>query len=53
MLVREFLFKNFVPFTWFDTETDGGREMFKSLGSGLAPPSKVLSTSCASGSPPR
>ena len=23
--VREFLYKNFVPFTWFDTETEAGR----------------------------
>jgi thioredoxin reductase (NADPH) len=31
--VREFLYKNFVPFTWFDTETDAGRGVFQALGS--------------------
>lgn len=31
--VREFLYKNFVPFTWFDTETEAGRRMFATLGS--------------------
>jgi thioredoxin reductase (NADPH) len=25
-MVREFLYKNFVPFTWFDTETEAGRQ---------------------------
>src|SRR5204862_6321875 len=27
MLVREFLFKNFVPYTWHDTESDQGRKL--------------------------
>ena len=27
--VREFLYKNFVPFTWFDPETDQGRSVFR------------------------
>src|SRR3954447_17006099 len=31
--VREFLYKNFVPFTWFDTETADGKRLFESLGS--------------------
>ena len=31
--VREFLYKNFVPFTWFDTETEAGRRVFAALGS--------------------
>ena len=31
--VREFLYKNFVPFTWFDTETEEGQHVFAALGS--------------------
>src|SRR5271170_6797709 len=31
--VREFLYKNFVPFTWFDPETEEGRKIFVALGS--------------------
>jgi thioredoxin reductase (NADPH) len=31
--VREFLYKNFVPFTWFDTETEAGQQIFAALGS--------------------
>src|ERR1700685_2966916 len=31
--VREFLYKNFVPFTWFDTETEEGQKVFEELGS--------------------
>ena len=31
--VREFLYKNFVPFRWFDPETDEGQKVFKELGS--------------------
>jgi thioredoxin reductase (NADPH) len=31
--VREFLHKNFVPFTWFDTESEKGRELFTAWGS--------------------
>ena len=26
--VREFLYKNFVPFTWFDPETEEGQQVF-------------------------
>jgi len=32
-IVREFLYKNFVPFTWFDTETEAGRQVLAALGS--------------------
>jgi thioredoxin reductase (NADPH) len=31
--VREFLYKNFVPFSWFDTETEAGRQVLVALGS--------------------
>ncbi len=31
--VREFLYKNFVPFTWFDTETEAGKQALTELGS--------------------
>ena len=31
--VREFLYKNFVPFTWFDSETEEGIKILISLGS--------------------
>ncbi len=43
--VREFLYKNFVPFTWFDTETESGRQMFAALGS----PRKTPVIECSSG----
>jgi thioredoxin reductase (NADPH) len=33
MLVREFLFKNFVPFTWFDAASDNGQKLMTSWGS--------------------
>jgi thioredoxin reductase (NADPH) len=33
MRVREFLFKNFVPFTWYDTESERGKELMKQWGS--------------------
>src|SRR5258708_34574523 len=36
--VREFLFKNFVPFTWFDPATEAGRDIFAKLGSPRQPP---------------
>ena len=32
-LVREFLFKNFVPFTWANTETEEGKQALKDVGS--------------------
>lgn len=31
-LIREFLYKNFVPFTWFDPATPKGREVYEALG---------------------
>jgi thioredoxin reductase (NADPH) len=43
--VREFLYKNFVPFTWFDTETDAGQRVLAALGS----PRKSPVIECASG----
>jgi thioredoxin reductase (NADPH) len=33
MLVREFLFKNFVPFTWYDSTSDQGRKLLLSWNS--------------------
>jgi thioredoxin reductase (NADPH) len=43
--VREFLYKNFVPFTWFDTETEAGRRGLAALG---APP-KAPVIECGNG----
>ncbi len=36
--VREFLYKNFVPFTWFDPESEQGRMVLAALGSGRTMP---------------
>ncbi len=33
MLVREFLFKNFVPFTWYDSASEKGQKLLNSWGS--------------------
>jgi thioredoxin reductase (NADPH) len=33
MLVREFLYKNFVPFTWYDSISDQGKKLLKDWGS--------------------
>jgi len=44
-VVREFLFKNFVPFTWFDPETADGRAVFQALGS----PRKTPAIECGDG----
>ena len=33
MLVREFLFKNFVPFTWYDSASDKGQKLMAEWGS--------------------
>src|SRR2546428_8403354 len=33
MLIREFLFKNFVPFTWYDSASDKGQELMAAWGS--------------------
>jgi thioredoxin reductase (NADPH) len=43
--VREFLYKNFVPFMWFDTETDAGRQVLAALGS----PRKAPVIDCGNG----
>jgi thioredoxin reductase (NADPH) len=43
--VREFLYKNFVPFTWSDTESEEGRRMFVALGS----PRKTPAIECGNG----
>src|SRR6267154_1346644 len=43
--VREFLYKNFVPFTWFDPETDEGQRHLAALGS----PGKTPVIQCTSG----
>jgi thioredoxin reductase (NADPH) len=44
-MVREFLYKNFVPFMWFDTETEAGRRALADLG---APP-KAPVIECGNG----
>lgn len=33
MRVREFLFKNFVPFTWYDSDTEQGKKLLSGWGS--------------------
>lgn len=43
--VREFLYKNFVPFTWFDPETEEGQRVFRALGS----PRKTPVIECGDG----
>ncbi len=43
--VREFLYKNFVPFTWFDPETEEGQRVFVELGS----PRKTPVIECGDG----
>src|SRR5439155_673593 len=43
--VREFLYKNFVPFTWYDTETEAGRRVLAALGS----PPKAPVIECGNG----
>jgi len=43
--VREFLYKNFVPFAWFDTETEVGRRALAGLGS----PQKAPVIECGNG----
>jgi thioredoxin reductase (NADPH) len=43
--VREFLYKNFVPFTWSDTETEEGRRALAELGS----PRKAPVVECGDG----
>ena len=43
--VREFLYKNFVPFTWFDPATDEGRKVFQAMGA----PRKTPAIECGDG----
>ena len=43
--MREFLYKNFVPFTWFDPETEEGQKVFQALGS----PRKTPVIECGDG----
>jgi thioredoxin reductase (NADPH) len=43
--VREFLYKNFVPFTWFDPETDEGKKVLAELKS----PRKMPAIECGNG----
>jgi thioredoxin reductase (NADPH) len=43
--VREFLYKNFVPFAWFDSETEEGQRELKALGS----PKKTPVIGCGDG----
>jgi thioredoxin reductase (NADPH) len=44
-VVREFLHKNFVPFTWFDTEQPAGQPAWAAMGS----PRKTPAIECADG----
>jgi thioredoxin reductase (NADPH) len=45
MLVREFLFKNFVPFTWYDSTSDQGEKLLNNWGS----PKKSPVIECSDG----
>lgn len=44
-LVREFLYKNFVPSMWLDTANDNGKEAYRSIGS----PKKLPAIICNDG----
>src|SRR5687768_7483479 len=44
-VVREFLYKNFVPFTWFDTEVPSGVAEWEKIGS----PRKTPAIECSDG----
>ncbi len=44
-VVREFLYKNFVPFTWYDPATEAGQAVFVALGS----PRKTPVIECGNG----
>jgi len=41
-IVREFLYRNFVPFSWYDPETKEGKKVYEALGS----PSKLPVVDC-------
>jgi thioredoxin reductase (NADPH) len=43
--VREFLYKNFVPYTWFDPESEEGRAVLEPLG----PKKKMPAIECSDG----
>src|SRR2546430_11276291 len=45
MLVREFLFKNFVPFTWYDSASEQGQKLMVNWGS----PKKSPVVECGGG----
>lgn len=45
MRVREFLFKNFVPFTWYDSTSDQGKKLLNGWGS----PKKSPVIECSNG----
>ena len=45
VIAREFLYKNFVPFTWFDTNTPAGQKQFEAVGS----PKKTPVIQCVDG----
>jgi thioredoxin reductase (NADPH) len=45
MLVREFLFKNFVPFTWYDSTSDQGKKLLNGWGS----PKELPVIECSNG----
>lgn len=45
MLVREFLFKNFVPFTWYDSASDLGKKQLNAWGL----PKKLPVIECSNG----
>ncbi|HYO07704.1 MAG TPA: FAD-dependent oxidoreductase [Tepidisphaeraceae bacterium] len=44
-VVREFLYKNFVPFTWYDTEQPDGHVQWRALGS----PKRTPAIECGDG----
>ncbi len=45
MRVREFLFKNFVPFTWYDSDSERGRKLLDTWGS----PKQLPVVECSDG----
>src|SRR4051812_19230966 len=45
MLVREFLFKNFVPFTWYESDSESGQKLL----AGWSSPKKFPAIDCGGG----
>jgi thioredoxin reductase (NADPH) len=45
MLIREFLFKNFVPFTWYESSSDQGQKLLNGWGS----PKQLPVIECSNG----